>query len=134
VVARAALLLLSLAVVVWLASAYPGARDESRAAAIEPAPGGRLAPADAARARALYTGALRRRPDTVAGPRLAALELAAGEPADAVARLRRIVAGEPDNVTAWTVLALALADRDPAGARAAEARRAALAPPVAPER
>src|SRR5215213_5448952 len=100
--ARAALLVVALAVAAWLASAYPGARAEQRAAT--------LAPEDSARAAELYTDALRRRPDTVAGPRLAGVEVVEGEEARAAARLRRILAGEPDNVTAWTVLALALAE------------------------
>jgi predicted Zn-dependent protease len=119
--ARAALLIAALAVAGWLASAYPGARAEQRAQA--------LPPEQAARAAALYEDALRRRPDTVAGPRLAGVEVVQGQADQAAARLRRILDGEPENVTAWTVLALALADADPEGAQEAVARRDALAPP-----
>jgi predicted Zn-dependent protease len=118
--ARAALLIAALAVAGWLAAAYPGARAEQRAAA--------LPPAKAQEAARLYTDALARRPDTVAGPRLAALELGEGREDEAAARLRRVLHGEPDNVTAWAVLALALAKSDPAGAARALARRDALAP------
>jgi hypothetical protein len=119
-IARAALLAVALAVVAWLATAYPGARAEQRAAA--------LPPAEAQQAARLYTDALARRPDTVAGPRLAALELGQGRADAAAARLRRVLHGEPGNVTAWAVLALALAESDPAGAARALDRRDALAP------
>ena len=119
--ARAALLVAALAIAGWLASAYPGARAEQRAQA--------LPPEQAARAVALYEDALRRRPDTVAGPRLAAIEVVQGRADRAAARLRRILDGEPENVTAWTVLALALADSDRRGAERAVERRDALAPP-----
>jgi predicted Zn-dependent protease len=128
--ARVGLLLLSLVAIAWLASAYPGARDEARAAALPTAADGRLAPADARRAQALYASAMRRRPDTTAVPRLAALELVAGESDWAIHRLRRLLAGEPENVSAWTVLALALAESDPEAARLAGERRTELAPPV----
>ena len=65
-------------------------------------------------------------------PQLAAHHLARGDAERAVALLRPLVRAEPENVTAWTLLALALAENDPAGARAAEARRRELAPPVRP--
>jgi hypothetical protein len=123
-------LLIALAAAGWLASAYPGARDEARARAIRPGPSGELTPQQVQRSIDLLEGARRARPDGDVVPRLAGLELTAGRPERAVALLRPLLRSEPDNVTAWTVLAFALADSDPAGAAEARERRRDLAPPV----
>jgi hypothetical protein len=130
VVARAALLILAVAAAGWLASAYPGARDEARAGDLPTRPDGTLAPRDRDRAIELLEAARRRRPDSLVVPKLAGNYLARGERDRAVALLRSIVRAEPENVTAWTTLSIALADTEPAAARAADARRRELAPPV----
>jgi predicted Zn-dependent protease len=127
VLTRAALLLVALAAAGWLASAYPGARDEARADEIRPDASGRLAPAQIARAIELLEGARRARPDGAVVPRLAGMHLSAGRRERAAELVRPITESEPENVTAWTVLALA--ETDPFAARDAEARRRALAPP-----
>jgi predicted Zn-dependent protease len=131
-VTRLALLIVALAAAGWLASAYPGTRDEARARAIRPGPSGKLTPQQVQRAIDLLESARKARPDGEVVPRLAGLELTAGRPERAVALLKPLLRSEPDNVTAWTVLAFALADSDPAGAAEARARRQALAPPVEP--
>jgi hypothetical protein len=130
VLARGALLLVSLLTAGWLASSYPGVRDERRAAPIQPMAGGRLTPPEIARSIELLEGARRARPDGDVVPRLAGLELTAGRPGRAAALLLPLVRREPENVAAWTALALALAESDPRAAAAANARRRALAPPV----
>jgi predicted Zn-dependent protease len=129
---RIALLLVSLAAVAWLASAYPGTRAEEQAKPIQPAAGGRLTQAQIARSIDLLEKARRARPDGEVVPKLAGLELTAGRPGPAVAQLRRLVRSEPENLPAWTALAFALQRSDPAAAKAALARRRALAPPVGP--
>jgi predicted Zn-dependent protease len=129
---RIALLLVSLAAVVWLASAYPGTRAEEQAKAIQPATGKQLSQAQIARSIDLLEKARRRRPDGEVDPKLAGLELTAGHPERAVALLRPLVRSEPDNLPAWTALAFALQRTDPKAAEAALARRRALAPPVQP--
>ena len=129
---RVALVLVALAAAGWLASAWPGARDEQRAVDIQPARGGTLTPGQVQRAISLFEGARRARPDGDVIPRLAGLELTAGRPERAIALLEPLVRHEPENVTAWTTLAFALAERDPAAAARAQARRRALAPPVEP--
>ena len=129
---RLALVIVSLAAVAWLASAWPGTRDDEQARDIRPAAGRPLSPAQLDRSIALLEGARRARPDGDVVPRLAGLELTAGRPDRAVALLRPLLRYEPDNVAAWTVLAFALADSDPGAARAAQERRRALAPPVEP--
>jgi predicted Zn-dependent protease len=125
VLARALLLVLALAAAGWLASGYPGARDEARAvygsARTDPPEAIRLL--DAARAR---------RPDSTVVPRLAGLLVLSGRPDRAIALLRPLVRAEPDNATAWAVLAIALSRTDPVAARAAQRRRVALVPPVRP--
>jgi len=131
-VTRVALVIVSLAAVAWLASAWPGTRDDEQARDIRPAAGRPLSPAQLERSIALLEGARRARPDGDVVPRLAGLELTAGRPDRAVALLRPLLRYEPDNVAAWTVLAFALADSDPRAARAAQERRRALAPPVEP--
>jgi predicted Zn-dependent protease len=118
---RVLLGLVALAMAGWLASAWPGARDEQEARDAAPQ-----------RAIELLEGARRARPDGDVLPRLAGLELTAGRPERAVALLRPLVRHEPENVAAWTVLVLALAETDPDAAEAADARRRALAPPVEP--
>jgi hypothetical protein len=130
VLARAALLVVAVVVAVWLASAFPGARDEARARDLPTRPDGSLAPRERARAIELLEAARRQRPDGAVVPQLAGHLLARGDRDRAVALLRPLVRDEPENVTAWTLLALA--ERDPAGARAADARRRELAPPVRP--
>jgi predicted Zn-dependent protease len=132
VLARAGLLVVSVVAAAWLASAYPGARDETRARDLPTRPDGSLAPPERERAIELLEAARRRRPDGAVVPQLAGHHLARGDAERAIALLRPLVRDEPENVTAWTLLALALADGDPAGARAAEARRSELAPPVRP--
>jgi len=132
VLARAALLLTALAAAGWLASSYPGVRDEARADAIRPGADGRLPAPQVERAVDLLEGARRARPDGAVLPRLAGMHLSAGRPEVAAALLRPLVRSEPENVPAWTVLALALADSDPRAARRAQARQRALAPPVKP--
>jgi predicted Zn-dependent protease len=129
---RIALLLVSLAAVAWLATAYPGTRAEEQARAIQPAAGGRLTQAQIARSIDLLEKARRRRPDGEVVVKLAGLELTAGRPEQAVALLRPLVRSEPDNLPAWTALAFALQRTDPPAAEAALARRRALAPPVGP--
>jgi predicted Zn-dependent protease len=129
---RIALLLISIAAVAWLASAYPGTRAEQQARGIQPAAGGRLTQAQVARSIDLLEKARRARPDGEVVPKLAGLELTAGRPERAVALLRPLVRSEPENLPAWTALAFALQRSDPAAARAAQARRRALAPPVEP--
>ena len=128
--ARAALLLVAVVAAAWLASAYPGAREEARARDLPTRPDGSMAPGERERAIALLEAARRRRPDGAVVPQLAGHLLAFGDAERAAALLRPVVSAEPENVTAWTVLALALAGSDPAGARAAEKRRRELAPPV----
>jgi hypothetical protein len=130
VLARAVLLLVALAAAGWLASSYPGARDEARADEIRPGPDGRLTPARIAEAIRLLQGARDARPDSTLTPRLAGMHLSAGRPETAAELVRPLTRREPENIAAWTVLALALAGTDPRGAQAAEARRRALAPPV----
>ena len=130
VLARVALLVVALAVAAWLAYAFTGARDEARARDLPTRPDGSLAPRDREQAIELLEGARRGRPDGTVVPQLAAHYLTRGDAERAVALLRPLVRAEPENVTAWTVLALALSGSDPAGARAAEARRRELAPPV----
>jgi predicted Zn-dependent protease len=132
VFARVALFVVAVAAATWLASAYPGARDEARARDLPTRPDGTLAPRERERAIELLEAARRRRPDGAVVPQLAGHYLAGGDSQRAVVLLRGLVRDEPENVTAWTVLAFALAESDPAGARAAEARRRALAPPVEP--
>jgi predicted Zn-dependent protease len=127
---RAALLVVALVAALWLASAFPGARDEARATALGTASHGRLTPAERTRAIALLDGARRYRPDSTIVPTEAGLLVGAGRSGAAAALLRPLVRAEPENATAWAVLALALAHSDPAGARAALARRAALIPPI----
>jgi predicted Zn-dependent protease len=129
---RIALLLVSLTAVAWLASAYPGTRAEEQARAIQPAAGDRLSAAQVSRSIDLLEKARRARPDGEVVPKLAGLELTARRPERAIALLRPLVRSEPENLPAWTALAFALEARDPAGARAAQARRRALAPPVQP--
>jgi hypothetical protein len=131
-VTRIALLLVALAAAGWLASAYPGTRDEARARAIRPGASGSLKPDQVQRTIDLLEDARKARPDGEVVPRLAGLELTAGHPERAVALLRPLLRSEPDNVTAWTVLAFALAGSDPAAAAEARVRRRALAPPVGP--
>ena len=128
-VARSVLLLVALAAAGWLASSYPGARDEARADEIRPGPDGRLTPAQIATAIDLLTTAQRARPDSTLRPRLSGMHLSAGRPERAAALVRELTEREPENVTAWTVLALALAETDPEGARRAQERQRALAPP-----
>jgi predicted Zn-dependent protease len=132
VLVRGALLVVAVAAAVWLASAYPGARDEARARELPTRADGTLGPRERERTIRLLEAARRRRPDGAVVPQLAGNYLARGDSARAVALLRPLVRDEPENVTAWTVLAFALADSDPAGARAAGARRLELAPPVRP--
>ena len=129
---RIALLIVALAAAGWLASAYPGTRDEARARAIRPGPSGTLTAQQVQRTIELLESARKARPDGEVVPRLAGLELTAGRPDRAVALLKPLLRGEPDNVTAWTVLAFALADSDPNAAAKARARRRELAPPVEP--
>jgi predicted Zn-dependent protease len=129
---RVALVLVAVAAAGWLASAYPGTRDEARARAIRPAAGGALTPSQVARSIELLEGARRARPDGEVGVKLAGLELTAGRPERAVALLRPIVRSEPENLPAWTTLAIALQRLDPAAAREARERQRALAPPVEP--
>jgi hypothetical protein len=131
-VTRIALLLVALAAAGWLASAYPGTRDEARARAIRPGLSGALTPQQVQRSIDLLESAREARPDGEIVPRLAGLELTAGHPDRAVALLKPLLRSEPDNVTAWTVLAFALADSDPAAAAQARARRRELAPPIEP--
>jgi predicted Zn-dependent protease len=128
VIGRAALVVAAVAIGAWLLSAYGGALDESRAGDLRPAADGSLTRADAARAAALYDAARRRRPDGSVVPRRAAQLARLGRVEQAAAELRALVRAEPENVTAWATLALVLARSDPAGARAADARRRALAP------
>lgn len=128
---RVAGAIVSLAVAGWLASGWPGARDEQQARDVVPA-GVRPSPAQVERAIKLLEGARRVRPDGEVVPRLAGLELTAGRPERAIALLRPLVRHEPENVTAWTALALALGETDPEAAEAANARRRELAPPVEP--
>jgi predicted Zn-dependent protease len=130
VAARVALLIVAIAVAAWLGSAYAGARDEGRAAALSRAHAGRLDVTQRERLIALLRSAGRRRPDSVVVPREAGQLVIAGRRAAAAALLRPLLRAEPENVTGWTVLAIALARTDPAGARAADARRRSLAPPV----
>jgi predicted Zn-dependent protease len=132
VLGRAALLVVAIAAATWLVSAYPGARDEERARDLPTRSDGTLGPRERERAIQLLEAARRRRPDGAVVPQLAANYVAHGDSERAVALLRPLVRDEPTNVTAWTVLAFALAEGDPAGARAAEARRRELAPPVEP--
>jgi predicted Zn-dependent protease len=129
---RIALLLVSLAAVVWLASAYPGTRAEEQAKAIQPAAGQQLTQAQIARSINLLEKARKARPDGEVVPKLAGLELTAGHPERAAVLLRPLVRSEPDNLPAWTALAFALQRTDPVAAKAALARRRALAPPVGP--
>lgn len=129
---RLALALVALAAAGWLASAWPGTRDELRARDIQPAAGRPLTAQQVQRAIGLLEDARRARPDGEVVPRLAGLELTAGRPERAVALLRPLVRHEPENVTAWTALELALAESDPRGAAEARARRRVLAPPVGP--
>ena len=129
---RAAVVVLALTAAGWLASAWPGSRDELRAREIQPAAGRQLTAAQVREAIELLEGARRARPDGEVVPRLAGLELTVGRPGRAVALLRPLVRHEPENVTAWTALALALAEIDPEAAVRAQARRRALAPPVEP--
>jgi len=129
---RAALAFVALAAAAWLASAWPGTRDELRARDIRPAPGRELTDAQVQEAIGLLDYARRARPDGEVVPRLAGLELTAGRPERAVALLRPLVRHEPENVTAWAALELALARSDPRGAAEARARRLALAPAVEP--
>jgi cytochrome c-type biogenesis protein CcmH/NrfG len=130
VLARVALLIVAVATAAWLASAYPGARDEARARDLPTRPDGSLAPRERDRAIDLLEAARRRRPDSIVVPQLAAHYLARGDRGRAIALLRQRVRTEPKNVTGWPVLALALAGNDPAGARAANVHRRNLAPPV----
>jgi hypothetical protein len=130
VLARAALLIVALAAVAWLGSAYAGARDEARAGALSRTDGGHLDAARRAELIALLDGARRRRPDSLVVPREAGQLVLAGRAAAAAALLRPLLRAEPENATGWAVLAIALARTDPAGARAADARRRALVPPV----
>jgi predicted Zn-dependent protease len=129
---RVALVLLALAAAGWLASAYPGTREEARARDIRPAANGTLTPAQVARSIDLLEHARRARPDGEVAVKLAGLELTAGRPERAVALLRPIVRSEPENLPAWTTLAIALGRVDPAAAREARERRHELAPPVEP--
>ena len=129
---RVALVLLALAAAGWLASAYPGTRDEERARDIRPAAGKALTPEQVARSIELLQDARRARPDGEVAVKLAGLELTAGRPERAAALLRPIVRAEPENLPAWTTLAIALGRTDPAAAREARARQRDLAPPVTP--
>lgn len=122
---RAVLALTALAAAAWLATAYPGARDEAEADEIR---GDRLSPAQIERAIELLEGARRARPDGAVLPRLAGMHLSAGRRERAAAMVRPLTRSEPENVTAWTILALT--ESDPRAARRADARRRALAPPV----
>jgi hypothetical protein len=129
---RIAVVLVSLAAAGWLANAYPGTRAEEQAREIQPAAGEALTPAQLRRSIELLQDARRGRPDGDIIPRLAGLELTAGNTDAAVALVRPLVAREPENVTAWAVLALALQSTDPAAAEQAQSRRRELAPPVEP--
>ena len=124
--ARAALLLVALAAAGWLASGYPGARDEARAGELLARPARQLTPAERARALALLEGARRARPDGGVLVSEAGLLLATGDRRAAAARMLGLVRAEPENVTAWTLLGLA----DPGRSAEVAARRRALAPPV----
>ena len=126
---RIALLVVSLAAVAWLASAYPGTRAEEQAKAIR---GDRLTQSQIDRSIALLRDAREARPDSEVVPKLAGLEITAGHPDRAAALLRPLVKTEPENLAAWTALAFALQESDPTGAQEAQARRRALAPPVEP--
>ena len=61
-VIRLALAIVSLAAVAWLASAWPGTRDDERARDIRPAAGRPLSPAQVERSIALLEGARRAAP------------------------------------------------------------------------
>jgi predicted Zn-dependent protease len=130
VAARAVLLIVAIAAVAWLGSAYAGVRDEGRAAALSRAHGGRLDRAERDRLIALLDAARRRRPDSLVVPREAGQLVLAGRPQAAAALLRPLLRAEPENATGWAVLAIALARSDPPAARAAAARRRSLVPPL----
>jgi predicted Zn-dependent protease len=122
VLARVALLVIALAAAGWLASAYPGARDEARARALLASAGPRPTAAERERALALLRGARRARPDGAVVLREATLLITAGRRPEAARELRRQLATEPESVTAWALLALA----DPTAVAEAAAHRRAL--------
>jgi predicted Zn-dependent protease len=126
VLARVALLVVALAAAGWLASAYPGARDEARAKALMADAGPQPTAAERERALALLRAARRARPDGAVILREAALLITGGRREEAARELRRLLGREPESVSAWALLVLA----DPAAVAEATARRRALAPRV----
>jgi cytochrome c-type biogenesis protein CcmH/NrfG len=126
VLARAVVVVVALAAAVWLAWAYPGARDEARATQLLAQPAAQLSPAERAEGFRLLHSARRGRPDGPARLREAALLTGLGRRAEAAALLRPIVRREPQYLSAWTLLAFA----DPRYVPVARARQRELAPPV----
>ena len=125
---RAALALVALVVIGWLAVGLRSAVPETRAKeALTHRP---LTSADRARVLSLLHDARTLNPDTRPRVTEGALLLISRKPRQATAVLRGVVAAEPRNAPAWSLLATAYRAYDPARSAAALARFRQLKPAV----
>lgn len=131
-VARAALLVIALAAIGWLALGLRSYGDEVQAEHIA----GRTATlhnlAAQRRALNLLDRARRHDPDQGLALEQAGLLFKANRLRAGIRVLEHVVVDEPDNVSAWGMLQLATVRIDPALSARAGARARKLAPPVAP--
>jgi hypothetical protein len=127
-IARAALGVLTVAVLAWLALGLRNARleaDAVRAIGTEPA---RASAAQLADARDDYRRATKLNADTGPDVRVAGLANLGGHPREALTRLRDVVRREPENFDAWFLMSSVAARIDPALAARARARARELNP------
>lgn len=101
---RAGLLAFAVVMMAWFGLLLRQSHDTNRAAALVSG-GARLAPAQAARARALLDSAGQLNPDRHVDVLRAELYRDQGQLAKARAVLKRVIAAEPENLEAWIWLA-----------------------------
>jgi hypothetical protein len=126
---RGSMLALAVVLCAWFAVGIRQTRDLNRATAIvtgQSPP----APAAAAHARSLLSGAGWLNPDTTVDAVRGRLALAQGDNARAQQILGGVVRSEPDNLQAWTSLAASVLPSDRAGLRIAVAHIAQLDPRI----
>jgi hypothetical protein len=131
VAARAAVAIVAVLVLGWLAVMERDHRLQVRGAELAAPP---RAPGDLERAEADFRAARRLNPDRAPDVSRAFVLQAAGRQREAVALLEDVVADEPENLGAWRVLLTITRDSEPATGRRALAAVRRLDPLNAPAR
>jgi hypothetical protein len=125
---RAALVLVVVAVLAWLALGLRNATLEADGADLIGRSPATASPERLAEARGDYRRAGELNPDTTPQVREAGLANFSGHPREALGLLRDVVRREPENFDAWLLMSSVAADIDPRLAARARARARSLNP------